>query len=178
MYYLATGDGDCSGRREASYHWHRYKVDQEPKSESTISIIVLAVMIVGSPKKATREDDQAREESKKNSVVRAVLKSLWRCFVTVFQIKLVRIMSTMLVENMARKTLITLLTIFVALSFTWAWTPVISAMIAVGPIVMSFVLRRVFNAGNTNYQKNLCVIEEFASSLFINFTITFAFKAI
>ena len=76
MYYLATGNGDCSGGREASNHWHRYKVDQEPKSESTISIIVLAVMIVGSPKKATREDDQAREESEKNSVVRAILKSL------------------------------------------------------------------------------------------------------
>ena len=76
MCYLATDNGDCSSGREASYHWHRYKVDQEPKSESTISIIVLAVMIVGSPEKATREDDQAREESEKNSVVRAVLKSL------------------------------------------------------------------------------------------------------
>ena len=43
-------------------------------------------------------------------------------------------------------------------------------MIAVGPIVMSFVLGRVFNVGNINFQKNLCVIiEEFASSLFINF---------
>ena len=43
-------------------------------------------------------------------------------------------------------------------------------MIAVGPIVMSFVLGRVFNVGNINFHKNLCVIiEEFASSLFINF---------